>query len=35
MWMDGWGMELSETLHVRKHNCMALSKFSWDIPLLS
>ncbi len=35
MWMDGWGMELSETLHVRKHDCMALSKFSWDIPLLS
>ena len=35
MWMDGWGMELSETLHVRKRDCIALSTFSWDIPLLT
>ncbi len=34
MWMEGWGMELSETLHVRRHDCVALSNFSWDVPLL-
>ena len=27
MWMDGWGMELSETLHVRERDCVRLSNF--------
>ena len=34
MWMDGWGMELSETLHVKKRNCVRLSKLSQDVQLI-
>ena len=33
MWMDGWGMELSETIHVRKNDCKTLSNFPYDIIL--
>ncbi len=35
MWMDGWGMELSETLHVQKRDCRRLSKFPQHIELIS
>ena len=35
MWMDGWGMELSETLHVRKNDCIRLSKFPQHVELIS
>ena len=35
MWMDGWGMELSETLHVRAKDCVKLSNFSQEVPLIS
>ena len=34
MWMDGWGMELSETLHVRARDCVRMSDFPQDVPLL-
>ena len=27
MWMDDWGMELSETLHVRRNDCVRLCDF--------
>lgn len=27
MWMDGWGMELSETIHVRDGGCSCLTDF--------
>jgi len=27
MWMDGWGMELSETLHVTKAGCTKMTDF--------
>ena len=35
MWMDGWGMELSETLHVRKKDCISLADFSWNVHFIS
>ena len=35
MWMDGWGMELSETLHVQKRGCGRLSEFPQHIQLIS
>ena len=35
MWMEGWGMELSETLHVRNKDCVPLSNFPWEIPLIN
>ena len=31
MWMDGWGMELSETIHVRKHDAVCLTEFPRDV----
>ena len=34
MWMDGWGMELSETLHVQEHESARLSKFSQEVELI-
>ena len=34
MWMDGWGMELSETLHVTKNSCSRLSNFSQEVQLI-
>jgi len=27
MWMDGWGMELSETIHVRERDAVCLTEF--------
>jgi Xaa-Pro dipeptidase len=27
MWMDGWGMELSETVHVTAAGCTCLTNF--------
>ena len=27
MWMQGWGMELSETIHVRERHCICLTDF--------
>ena len=27
MWLDGWGMELSETIHVRGADCVCLTDF--------
>ena len=35
MWMDGWGMELSETLHVQKGGCQRLANFSQHVHLVS
>ena len=34
MWMDGWGMELSETLHVTKTGCAKLTNFPQSIHLV-
>jgi Xaa-Pro aminopeptidase len=27
MWMDAWGMEVSETIHVRKNDAICLTQF--------
>lgn len=35
MWMDGWGMELSETLHVREKDCVRLSSFPQHVHMVS
>ena len=35
MWMDGWGMELSETLHVQKGGCQRLANFPHHVHLVS
>jgi len=31
MWMAGWGMELSETIHVRKNDAVCLTDFSREV----
>ncbi len=31
MWMDGWGMELSETIHVRENDAVCLTQFPRDV----
>ncbi len=31
MWMTGWGMEVSETVHVRERDCVSLSKLSREV----
>ncbi len=31
MWMDGWGMELSETIHIRENDAVCLTQYPWDI----
>ena len=31
MWMDGWGMEVSETIHVREHDAVCLTNFPRDV----
>ncbi|MGI9301432.1 MAG: M24 family metallopeptidase [Gammaproteobacteria bacterium] len=31
MWMEGWGMELSETIHVRERDCVCLTDFSREV----
>ena len=35
MWMDGWGMELSETLHVREKDCVRLSAFPQHVHVVT
>jgi len=35
MWMDGWGMELSETIHVRNNDAVCLTQFPRDIYVVS
>ena len=35
MWMDGWGMELSETLHVQSGKCQRLADFPQHVHLVS
>ncbi|MGB0925951.1 MAG: M24 family metallopeptidase [Pikeienuella sp.] len=34
MWMDGWGMELSETIHVRAQDAACLTDFPRDIHII-
>ncbi len=34
MWMDDWGMELSETLHVRRNDCVRLCDFPPHVHLV-
>jgi Xaa-Pro aminopeptidase len=35
MWMDGWGLELSETIHVRAEDCVCLTEFSRDLHVIA
>lgn len=34
MWMDGWGMELSETIHVREADAVCLTQFPRDVHVI-
>ena len=34
MWMEGWGMELSETIHVREHDAICLTRFPRDVHII-
>ncbi|SLN58142.1 putative peptidase [Roseovarius albus] len=34
MWMDGWGMELSETIHVRESDALCLTQFPRDVHVI-
>lgn len=34
MWMEGWGMELSETIHVRETDAVCLTDFPRDVCLI-
>ena len=34
MWMDGWGMELSETLHVTESGCKKMTDFPQHVHLV-
>ena len=34
MWMDGWGMELSETIHVRANDAQCLTQFPRDVHVI-
>lgn len=34
MWMDGWGMELSETIHVRANDAVCLTQFPRDVHVI-
>lgn len=34
MWMDGWGMELSETIHVRERDAVCLTEFARDVRVI-
>ncbi len=34
MWLDGWGMELSETIHVRQHDAVCLTNFPREVHLV-
>lgn len=35
MWLDGWGMELSETLHVTSAGCTKMSNFPQHVHLVN
>ena len=35
MWMDGWGMELSETIHVRADDAVCLTQFPRDVHVIN
>ncbi|MGI9303682.1 MAG: M24 family metallopeptidase [Gammaproteobacteria bacterium] len=35
MWMEGWGMELSETIHVREHDCVCLTDFPRSVHIVA
>ncbi len=35
MWMDGWGMELSETLHVRQTGCERMCDFPQHVHVVN
>ncbi len=34
MWMDGWGMELSETIHIRETDAVCLTQFPRDVHII-
>jgi len=34
MWMDGWGMELSETIHVRENDAVCLTDFPREVAVI-
>ena len=34
MWMDTWGMEISETIHVRKNDSICLTQFPLDVHVI-
>ena len=34
MWMDGWGMELSETIHVRADDAVCLTQFPREVHVI-
>ena len=34
MWMDGWGMELSETIHVRPNDAVCLTQFPREVHVI-
>ena len=34
MWMEGWGMELSETIHVRENDAICLTQFPRDVHII-
>ena len=34
MWMEGWGMELSETIHVRDNDSICLTHFPRDVQII-
>jgi len=34
MWMDGWGMELSETIHVREKDAICLTQFPREVHVI-
>ena len=34
MWMEGWGMEISETIHVREKDAICLTQFPRDVHVI-
>ena len=34
MWMDNWGMEMSETIHVRENDAICLTQFPRDVHVI-
>ena len=35
MWMEGWGMELSETIHIRSNDAVCLTRFPRDVQVVN